>query len=113
MNTISDYMSQKDEIARLNKQLDMIAGFYINQNKKEVKEMKRIITNERKSKSDYKVRLEKLRGKLLRKTRTEKALEMIAKVKIMTTIREASKEIAKKCFLSESYVYNLWTSHAK
>jgi len=33
MSTISDYVSQKDEIERLNKQIDMIAGFYIKQAK--------------------------------------------------------------------------------
>ena len=31
MNELTGFMSQKDEIARLNKQIDMIAGFYIKQ----------------------------------------------------------------------------------
>jgi len=31
MNTIGEYVSQKEEIVRLNKQIDMVAGFYIKQ----------------------------------------------------------------------------------
>lgn len=40
MNTIADYISQKDEVARLNKQLDMIAGFYISMYSSEIRKLK-------------------------------------------------------------------------
>lgn len=80
MDSISDFISQKEEIERLNKQIDMLAGFYHGFYKKKIKKLK-----SQSSLNDRRIKLalkrnrmyEKRLGMTSKPSMREKAIAMI------------------------------------
>lgn len=104
MNTIADYVSQKDEIARLNKQIDMIAGFYSEFYKKELDQAVYRSKREIKNKNQIKMKYEELKKRYIPKYRGNKdiALELIARYHELGDITLG--DIAKKTKLCYSTI---------
>ena len=103
MNSMNDFISQKDEIDRLNKQLDMVAGFY----NKQIQKLNKKVLSERASKNRFKSLCgkDKLKSAL---TRSEKAKLLIVELKGTGKPSLLMKDIASKCYLSELTVNKLW-----
>lgn len=97
MNTIADYVSQKEEIERLNKQIDMIAGFYKRFYKDEIIKLKKSLDVSYTRTSNYKY----LAGMSEPPKDKELALYLIEKKK-SGEIEITYSEIANCCKYSES-----------
>lgn len=96
MESISDFVSQKDEVKRLNQQIDMIAGFYFNFYESQVSTLKSKLNTALKAKSEYKRKSELIKPP----TRKENVFDMLnAGVKDY-------KLIAKKCSVTYGVVKN-------
>lgn len=92
MSDLAEYFSDKARIKELEKQVaDITLKF----------------TNELKLKNKYKSKLELISGEKI-KTRGDKAVELIKKLKPCEYDFAYIKEIAKKCFLSETHIKRLW-----
>lgn len=110
MNDLSDYFSDKDEIKRLNKQVDMIAGFYKSYHEDRIKELESKLINSRRTASRYKRLYEDLKGEEVkpRGYRGERAEQLIKELKGTDRPINLIRSIAKKCFLSEATVERFW-----
>lgn len=95
MNTISDYFSLQDRVKQLEGEL---ASANIE------------LIQECNSKNYYKKLCKKLQGDT-GSTRGEKALQLIKELKSTDKPTRLIRAIAKKCFLSEVYVSDLWYKH--
>ena len=73
--SIGEFISQKNEIERLNKQIDMIAGFYA----KELNSLNKTLLRATKQKNEIKCKYEKLKARYVPKYKgnKEKAMELI------------------------------------
>ena len=93
MEAIADFFSKNDEIERLNKQLSMVAKFYDDFYKSEIRQLK----------SKF--------GKKTNKSRSErknKALLLIMKLKGTGKPVDLIRIVAKECFLTEKRANSLW-----
>ena len=108
MTEISEYMSNQDEIVRLNKQIDMIAGFYKSLYEAKAKKLNRTVKRLIDGKSKVKRKFEKLKSDkpTISKTRTLKAINLL-KISKSNSGGLTVPEISKQCFLGPGYVYNL------
>jgi len=97
MNDLIEYFSLQDKVASLERELI---------------EVRKTLMNERYNKSYYKTRYEKIVGKK-DPTRTDKALEAILSLETRENPTKKIRYIAKKFFLSESHVSDIWYKHAK
>ena len=105
MTEISEYMSNQDEIARLNKQVDMIAGFYKSIYDDKIKAFNLKITRLTNSNSAWKRKYENLNSDnpSITRNRTLKAKALVVKW-IDGNTSLTLKEIAKQCFKTESAI---------
>ena len=92
MSDLSEYFSQQDRIKELECELALARG---------------VITKERHDKSRYKILYENLKGERA-PTRKEKALLLIKELKSTGKPTNLIRAIAKKCFLAEGTVNELW-----
>jgi len=92
MSDLDNYFSQQDKIDQL---------------QAEIKRLKAKILNEQCSKSKYKRALKEETGKK-ELTRGKKAMELISKLKGTNKPTKLIREIARKCFLSETHITYLW-----
>jgi len=107
MDSISDFISQKEEIERLNKQIDMLAGFYHGFYKGQIKKLNTRLGNLHKVKGYYKLKVEAISGEKI-ETRSDKARSLIATLKGTAKPMALISEIAKRCNLSEHQIQSLW-----
>ena len=108
MTEISEYMSNLDEIDRLNKQIDMMASFYRSVYDAKVKKLNKTVKRLIDGKCHWKRKYEKLKSDkpTISKTRTLKAINLL-KISKSNSGGLTVPEISKQCFLSPGYVYNL------
>lgn len=104
MDSLSEFTSQADEIARLNKQLNMVAGFYGDLLSKQHKELSRKIKNIANGKSKYKSLYEKSKTK----PKGQAAKLLINQLRGTGRPVDLIKIVAEECFLSVTYVQWLW-----
>lgn len=98
METIAEYTSQKDEIARLNKQIDMIAGFYYGFYKDIVKKSKEKTRLARQLGNDAASRSAKLKAERL------KIVSEFAKAKLDGLLVMTNQQIADRLFVANRIV---------
>jgi hypothetical protein len=94
MNTIADYFSLQDRVKEL---------------EYELKRVNKALVVEVDSKNYYKKKYNNSNPK--EPTRGEKALQLIKELKSTDKPTRLIRAIAKKCFLSEVYVSDLWYKH--
>ena len=100
MTDLSDYFSDKDEIARLNKQINMIAGFY-----KSIYEAKEKSLNKR---LDSLITREYRTNKILLNSNINMSGDRSRKaVKLIKIGKMSFREIASTCYLGYSTVKQL------
>ena len=91
---IGEFMSQKDEIERLNNQINMIADFYKGLYKGQIKKITAIKETERKMKSKALIANKRLRIGCAR------SVEVLIKLKAKNKISITDQDIADSCFIS-------------
>ena len=106
MSEIADFISQKEEIERLNEQIDMIAGFYKSFYKDKIIKLKKSLDVSYTNASNYKY----LAGMSEPQKDKNLALELIKQKKSGETNISYS-DIAKQCKYSKSGIARLY--HAK
>ncbi len=99
MNELSEYLDQKAEIERLNKQINMIADFYEDFYKGEIKKLARGLKQQREMR--YKER--KWKEKALKKNLN--VISSLLRLKNKKIIDLSLTEIAEAAFTNLSYVY--------
>jgi len=107
--TMGGFISQKDEIDRLNNQINMIADFYHKLYKGEIKSLKVRLVNKSKSASNYKAKWRMETSQ--HETQTDKARRLINTCKsqgLSESITSMCANIAKEVSLSVGAVRTLW-----
>ena len=110
MSDLGEYLSDKEEIVRLNKQIDMISGFYNNKLESLHVELK----NTKDNLSYYKCKASKAKmahSVKVKAKRTERAIAMIKDK--LSGVNISISDICSACYLSVHYVYRLHAKIAK
>jgi hypothetical protein len=110
MDSMSDFISQKDEITRLNKQIDMIAGFY----NKQISTLTVELKNTKSNLSYYKCKALKVKSDRAKQTKENRTVKAIAMIKVkLSGVDISVSDICSSCYLSINYVYKLHGKVAK
>ena len=94
--SMGGFLSQKDEVTRLNKQIDMMADFYHDAYSVQIEKLTHKLNNALKSKSEYKRKSETAKPK----TRKENVFSYLAKGCTDYNL------IAKECFTTYGVIKN-------
>jgi len=98
MNDLSLYFTQKDEVARLNKQINMMADFYHNTYKGVIKKLTSKVKVQQALKGRAIESREAARGKKIN------AVTVLVRLKKSGAITISDKDIAKACFTTTETV---------
>ena len=98
MNELTEYLDQKSEIERLNKQINVIAGFYRNFYKEEIEKLKRKAEFHR----TQKYKAFKSRDKLIAKKET--TMNLLSRLKVEGALNIEVERIAEISFCSKKSV---------
>jgi hypothetical protein len=98
MNTIADFVSKDDEIERLNNQINMMAKFYNDFYKKQVKQLR--------------VKIQSMQSgvKVSKSSRKNNVISMVKKLKGTGRPKDLIPLIAKECCLTEKRINQIWYS---
>ncbi len=95
---IGEFMSQKDEIERLNNQISVLAGFYHGFYSKQIKKLKTIVGTQKIMRSRALARNQSI------KDSAQRSVDVLIKLKMDKKITIIDSEIAKACFVSKRSV---------
>ena len=98
MDSISDYLSSKDEIVRLNKQIDMMAGFYHSAYKGVIRKLKA------KVKVHQALKGKAIKSREVARSKKINAVTVLVRLKESGAITMPDKDIAKACFTTTETV---------